>query len=345
MVQNATTDAQLKAREAREDLIQVNNLVKYFPIRGGFLQRVQSWVKAVDDISFTVKVGETLGLVGESGCGKSTTGRTVLRLIPATSGEVVFEGKNIFDFNARQMKALRRDMQIIFQDPYGSLDPRVPVGVSIAEGLRTHNIGTPAERRQIVAETLVRVGLRADHARRFPHEFSGGQRQRIGIARAITMRPKLIIADEPVSALDVSIQSTVLNLLKELQREMHLTYIFIAHDLSVVEHICDRVGVMYLGKLVELGPRRDLFASPLHPYTQALLSAIPIPNPRARRKRIILEGDVPSPRNPPSGCRFHTRCPVAVEICKVEDPVFEEKVPGHYVACHLVEKGSAVSPV
>lgn len=323
----------------RRDLLVVDNLVKHFPIRGGFLQRVQAYVKAVDGVNFTVKEGETLGLVGESGCGKTTTGRTILRLTPATSGKVFFDGKDIFALNSRELKKLRREMQIIFQDPFSSLDPRMPVGESIAEGLRAHNIGSAQERRQTVAEMLVRVGLRADHARRYPHEFSGGQRQRIGIARALALQPRLVVADEPVSALDVSIQSTVLNILKELQDEFGLTYIFIAHDLAVVEYICDRVGVMYLGKLVELAESETLFTKPLHPYTQALLSAIPIPNPRRRRQRIILKGDVPSPRNPPSGCRFHTRCPIANEdSCQTIEPVFEQKRAGHWVACHLVEK-------
>lgn len=325
--------------DGKRDLLVVDKLVKYFPIRGGLLQRVQAHVKAVDGVSFTVKEGETLGLVGESGCGKTTTGRTILRLTPATSGKVFFDGKDIFALKSRELKELRREMQIIFQDPFSSLDPRMPIGESIAEGLRAHNIGTAAERRQRVAEMLVRVGLRADHARRYPHEFSGGQRQRIGIARALALQPRLIVADEPVSALDVSIQSTVLNILKELQNEFGLTYIFIAHDLAVVEYICDRVGVMYLGKLVELADTETLFAKPLHPYTQALLSAIPIPNPRRRQQRIILKGDVPSPRNPPSGCRFHTRCPIANEdSCKTIEPTFEEKRRGHWVACHLVEK-------
>jgi len=325
-------------KQTNKDLLVVKDLVKYFPIRKGILQRVHSHVKAVDGVSFSVKAGETLGLVGESGCGKTTTGRTLLRLTPATSGRVFFDGQDIFALKGKQLKDLRRHMQIIFQDPFSSLDPRMPIGESIAEGLRAHKIGTPQERRQKVADLLVRVGLRADHTRRYPHEFSGGQRQRIGIARALALQPRLIVADEPVSALDVSIQSTVLNILKELQREFNLTYLFIAHDLAVVEYICDRVAVMYLGKIVELADSEALFSQPLHPYTQALISSIPIPNPRARRKRIILQGDVPSPRNPPSGCRFHTRCPIAQDICSQADPAFEEKEPGRWVACHLVEK-------
>ncbi|MGB0389355.1 MAG: ABC transporter ATP-binding protein [Ardenticatenaceae bacterium] len=322
----------------QKDILVVDKLVKYFPIRKGILQRVHAHVKAVDGVSFTVKEGETLGLVGESGCGKTTTGRTILRLTPATSGKVLFDGQDIFSLKGSDVKKLRRDMQIIFQDPFSSLDPRMPIGQSIAEGLKAHKIGTPQERREKVAKLLVRVGLRADHARRYPHEFSGGQRQRIGIARALALQPRLIVADEPVSALDVSIQSTVLNILKELQAEFGLTYVFIAHDLAVVEYICDRVAVMYLGKVVELADSQTLFSEPLHPYTQALISSIPIPNPRARRKRIILQGDVPSPRNPPSGCRFHTRCPIAQDICSQTEPLFEEKRPRQWLACHLVEK-------
>jgi len=332
-------------KSQNKDLLVVEDLVKYFPIRGGVLQRVKANVKAVDGVSFTVKAGETLGLVGESGCGKTTTGRTLLRLTPATGGRVIFDGKSVFDLKGRDLKKLRRDMQIIFQDPFSSLDPRMPIGESIGEGLRAHGMGDLAHRRQVTADMLVRVGLRADHARRYPHEFSGGQRQRIGIARALALQPKLIVADEPVSALDVSIQSTVLNILRELQDEFGLTYIFIAHDLAVVEYICDRIGVMYLGKMVELAGRRELFGTPLHPYTQALMSAIPIANPRVNRQRIILEGDVPSPRNPPPGCRFHPRCPIVQDICSQSEPAFEEKRPGHWVACHLVEQDQTHSPI
>ncbi len=320
------------------DLVQVQSLVKYFPIKGGLLQRTVAHVKAVDNVSFSVKQGETLGLVGESGCGKTTIGRTILRLTPATSGSVVFQGKDVFQQNGRQMKALRKDMQIIFQDPYSSLDPRMPVGESIGEGLLVHGMGNSKERNQVVIEMLRKVGLEDYHARRYPHEFSGGQRQRIGIARALALKPKFIVCDEPVSALDVSIQSQVLNILKDLQGEFGLTYLFIAHNLAVVEHISDRVGVMYLGKLVELTNRQDLFADPLHPYTKALLSAIPVPDPTIKRERIILQGDVPSPINPPKGCRFHTRCPVAIDICKVEEPPLEQLKPDHYVACHVAKQ-------
>ncbi len=320
-----------------EDLLRVENVKKYYPIRGGLLQTVKAQVKAVDDVSFTVKRGETLGLVGESGCGKTTIGRTILRLIPATSGKALFEGQNIFDKNAAEMKALRKDMQIIFQDPYSSLDPRMPIGESVGEGLLVHGMRDGRKRNAMVIDMLRRVGLEEYHARRYPHEFSGGQRQRIGIARALALNPKFIVCDEPVSALDVSIQSQVLNLLKDLQKEFGLTYLFIAHNLSVVEHISDRVGVMYLGKLVELTTRDMVFADPLHPYTKALLSAIPIPDPTVRRERMILEGDVPSPVNPPKGCRFHTRCPFAIDKCREIEPVFKELKPNHFVACHVAD--------
>jgi peptide/nickel transport system ATP-binding protein/oligopeptide transport system ATP-binding protein len=318
-----------------EDLLVVRNLIKYFPVRGGLLQRVIAQVRAVEDVSFTIKQGETLGLVGESGCGKTTVGRTILRLIPATSGEVSFEGQNVFAANRRELKALRRNMQIIFQDPYSSLDPRMPVGESIAEGLMVHGLYNQRRRYEIVIDTLRRVGLQDYHARRYPHEFSGGQRQRIGIARALALRPKFIVCDEPVSALDVSIQSQVLNILRDLQRELQLTYLFIAHNLSVVEHISDRIGVMYLGKLVELTDRDELFRNPRHPYTQALFSAIPVPDPRLKRERIILKGDVPTPLNPPSGCRFHTRCPIAQAICSEQEPEFRDLGGEHFVACHF----------
>jgi len=318
-------------------LVEVNNLVKYFPVRAGLLQRVVNNVKAVDDVSFFVRQGETLGLVGESGCGKTTVGRTMLRLIEPTSGSVQFDGKDVFSLQSKELKVVRRDMQIIFQDPYASLDPRMPIGESIMEGLHIHKIGTSRERVDIMMETMKKVGLEDYHARRYPHEFSGGQRQRIGIARALALRPRFIICDEPVSALDVSIQSQVLNILKDLQKEFGLTYLFIAHNLSVVEHVSNRVAVMYLGKMVELTTREELFRNPLHPYTQALMSAIPVPNPRLKRQRTILKGDVPSPLNPPRGCRFHPRCPVAIEKCSHEEPVFREASPDHWVACWLVE--------
>ena len=321
-----------------ETLVEVNNLVKYFPVRAGLLQRVVNHVKAVDDVSFIVRQGETLGLVGESGCGKTTVGRTMLRLVEPTSGAVKFDGKDVLAMKPRDLKIARRDMQIIFQDPYASLDPRVPIGESVMEGLHIHQIGAPKERVEIMLETLKKVGLEDYHARRYPHEFSGGQRQRIGIARALALRPRFIICDEPVSALDVSIQSQVLNILKDLQAEFGLTYLFIAHNLSVVEHVSDRVAVMYLGKMVELTTREELFRNPLHPYTQALMSAIPVPNPRLKRQRTILKGDVPSPLNPPKGCRFHTRCPVALEKCSKEEPQFKELMPDHWVACWVAEQ-------
>jgi peptide/nickel transport system ATP-binding protein/oligopeptide transport system ATP-binding protein len=320
---------------ATDALLEVNNLKKYFPIKGGILRRTVANVKAVDGVSFAVRRGETLGLVGESGCGKTTTGRTILRLEQATAGEVLFEGRDVLKANSRQMKALRRDMQIVFQDPYASLDPRITIGESVGEGLVIHGIGSSKERQERVREVLGKVGLQGNQLSRFPHEFSGGQRQRIGIARALIMEPKLIVCDEPVSALDVSIQSQVLNLLKSLQREFGLTYLFIAHNLAVVEHISDRVGVMYLGKMVELSGRDDLFRDPLHPYTKALISAIPKPDPTARRDRIMLQGDVPSPINPPSGCRFHPRCWIAKSICKEQEPPLEEKKKGHWAACHF----------
>ena len=320
-----------------ENLVEVHNLVKYFPVRAGLLQRVVNQVKAVDDISFAIRQGETLGMVGESGCGKTTVGRTMLRLIEPTAGSVRFDNKDVFTLKPKDLKLVRRDMQIIFQDPYASLDPRVPIGESVMEGLHIHHIGTQKERVDIMLETLKKVGLEDYHARRYPHEFSGGQRQRIGIARALALRPRFIICDEPVSALDVSIQSQVLNILKDLQKEFGLTYLFIAHNLSVVEHVSDRVAVMYLGKMVELATREELFRKPLHPYTMALMSAIPVPNPRLKRERTVLKGDVPSPLNPPKGCRFHPRCPVAIEKCSQEEPQFKELLPEHWVACWVAE--------
>jgi len=315
-------------------LVKVQNLVKYYPVHGGILRRVVAWVKAVDDVSFTINEGETLGLVGESGCGKTTVGHTMLRLLQHTSGSMFYDDIDVFQLDGQELKEMRRKLQIVFQDPYASLDPRLPVGESIGEGLKIHNIGTPQERENLVMETMRKVGLEDYHANRYPHEFSGGQRQRIGIARALALQPKFIVLDEPVSALDVSIQAQVLNILRDLQREFGLTYLFVAHNLAVVEHISDRVAVMYLGKIAEMAPRSDLFSNPLHPYTQALMSAIPIPNPTIKRERIILEGDVPSPLDPPSGCRFHPRCPIAKENCKVDEPELIEHMPNHFVACH-----------
>jgi peptide/nickel transport system ATP-binding protein/oligopeptide transport system ATP-binding protein len=323
---------------AARNLLVVDDLKTYFPIRAGLLQRVVAWVKAVDGVSFYVREGETFGLVGESGCGKTTVARTLLRLQKASGGTAFFDGEDVFAKRGGDLKELRRHMQIIFQDPYSSLDPRMPVGDIIAEGLLIHGMRDRKQRNQVVQEMLEKVGLNPYHAHRYPHEFSGGQRQRIGIARALALNPRFIVLDEPVSALDVSIQSQILNLLRSLQAEFGFTYLFVAHDLSVVEHISDRVGVMYLGKLVEVTQRSELYSNPLHPYTQALLSAIPVPDPRRKRQRITLTGEVPSPVNPPSGCRFHPRCPFAVDQCKSEEPVFEEKSAGHWVACHLVDK-------
>lgn len=320
---------------AQEALLEVRNLKKYFPIKGGVFSKTVGYVYAVDDISFTLNKGETLGLVGESGCGKSTTGRAILRLIEPTSGEVCFEGQDITKLDKGDMRALRREMQIIFQDPYASLNPRMTIGSIIGEPLEIHKIARGAEKEERVASLLQKVGLRAEDMRKYPHEFSGGQRQRIGIARALALNPKLIVCDEPVSALDVSIQAQVINLLDDLQKDLNLSYLFIAHNLNVVEHISNRVAVMYLGKIVELATDTALYSNPRHPYTEALLSAVPIPDPTVKKKRIILEGDVPSPINPPSGCHFHTRCPYKEKICEEVEPEFKDIGGGHWVACHV----------
>jgi oligopeptide transport system ATP-binding protein len=317
-------------------LLAVSNLVKHFSLRGGLLGREVDRVHAVDGVSFEIAAGETLGLVGESGCGKSTTGRCVLRLSEPTAGEIRFDGRDITRLGRSALRRLRREMQIIFQDPYASLNPRMTVGAIVGEALAIHRLARPGrEFEDRVVQLLETVGLHADHLRRYPHEFSGGQRQRIGIARALAVQPRLIVCDEPVSALDVSIQAQVINLLQDLQERFGLTYLFIAHDLAVVEHISDRVAVMYLGRIAEIAPAQDLYRAPRHPYTEALLSAVPVPDPAAKRQRIVLQGDVPSPVAPPSGCHFHPRCPRAMERCQREAPLLKQLAPGHLAACHL----------
>lgn len=316
----------------KKELVKINNLVKHFPVDNS-----DDVVKAVDGVSFDILAGETLGLVGESGCGKSTVGRCILRLIEPTSGEVWFENTNVLSLSKQDLRPLRREMQIIFQDPYASLNPRLSILSIISEPLKIHGIGNKAEQKDRVAELLKKVGLDPDYMFRYPHEFSGGQRQRLGVARALALNPKLIIADEPVSALDVSVQAQVVNLLQDLQAELGLTYLFISHGLAVVEHISNRVAVMYLGKIVEIADSQTLYENPLHPYTQALLSAIPIPNPKIKRDRIVLKGDVPTPINPPSGCRFRTRCPIASEECAKIVPELKEISDGHFAACIKIE--------
>ncbi|TYT22491.1 ABC transporter ATP-binding protein [Dictyoglomus thermophilum] len=324
---------------SEEIIIEVKNLKKYFPIkRGIILSKHVGDVKAVDDVSFYIRKGETLGLVGESGCGKSTVARTIIRLLEPTDGQIIFDGIDITKLSNKDLRKIRKDMQIIFQDPYSSLNPRMTVSEIIGEPLEVHGIvRNSQEKEKRVQELLELVGLAPYHATRYPHEFSGGQRQRIGIARALALNPKFIVADEPTSALDVSIRSQIINLMQDLQKEFKLTYLFISHDLAVIRHICDRIAVMYLGKIVEIANNDDLYNSPLHPYTQALLSAIPIPDPEVaeKRKKIVLTGDVPSSVNPPSGCRFHPRCPSVMDICSKEEPILKEINPGHFVACHL----------
>jgi peptide/nickel transport system ATP-binding protein/oligopeptide transport system ATP-binding protein len=326
---------------SKSPLLEVSGLKKHFPVRRGIFGRTQGYVYAVDGVSFTIAHGETLGLVGESGCGKSTVGKTILKLIEPTAGEIELDGVPITHVSQAEMHPHRRNMQVVFQDPYSSLNPRMTAGEIVAEPLFNYNLAAGKEREDRVRKLFGRVGLGSEHMRKYPHEFSGGQRQRLGIARALAVNPKLIIGDEPVSALDVSVQAQVINLMMDLQDEFGLSYLFIAHDLAVVEHISHRVAVMYLGKIVELTDKKSLFTSPLHPYTEALLAAVPIPQPKAKKKRIILAGDVPSPITPPVGCRFHTRCPYAEDVCKRVEPPIQEVRPGHAVACHLRQAPAA----
>ena len=321
-----------------ENILEVRNLKKYFPIKGGFFGGVTGEVKAVDDVSFTIKKGTTMGLVGESGCGKSTTGRTILRLIEKTAGDIIFNGQDISKLDKKQLRELRTKMQIIFQDPYSSLSPRLPIGEIIGEAVKEHGLVPASEYDEYISNIMKECGLQEYHKDRYPHEFSGGQRQRICIARALALKPEFVVCDEPVSALDVSIQAQIINLLKQLQEDRGLTYLFISHDLSVVEHISDTIGVMYLGNLVETGNTEDIFANPLHPYTKALFSAIPMPDPEIKKDRILLQGDIPSPANPPKGCKFHTRCSQCMAKCKEVTPMPKDMGNGHVVCCHLYDE-------
>ena len=333
-----TNNANVNNATSGENILEVRNLKKYFPIKGGFFGGVTGQVKAVDDVSFTIKKGTTMGLVGESGCGKSTTGRTILRLIEKTEGDIIFDGKDISTLDKKQLRDLRTKMQIIFQDPYSSLSPRLPIGEIIGEAVKEHKLVPDKEYDDYISGIMKECGLQEYHKDRYPHEFSGGQRQRICIARALALKPEFVVCDEPVSALDVSIQAQIINLLKQLQEDRGLTYLFISHDLSVVEHISDTIGVMYLGNLVETGNTEDIFANPLHPYTKALFSAIPMPDPEIKKDRIILQGDIPSPANPPKGCKFHTRCSQCMAKCKEVTPMPKDMGNGHVVCCHLYDE-------